>query len=126
MAFASPIRFLADMNISPKTVQSLRQQGWDITRVSQLLPVHTSDREILDYARQEEQVVVTQDLDFSNLLALVGYRRPSLITLRLATADPESITQRLLEVLPHIEQALTEGSAVTIGEVIVRVHMLPI
>ena len=33
------IRLLADMNISPKTVDALRQQGWDIIRVSQVLPM---------------------------------------------------------------------------------------
>lgn len=126
MAFVSHIRLLADMNISPKTVQALRQSGWDIARVSQFLPAQASDQEILDFARQEERVVVTQDLDFSNLLALGGHYRPSLITLRLAVADPASITKRLLEVLPRIDQVLMEGSAVTIEDTIVRVHRLPI
>ena len=31
------LRFLADMNISPKTVEDLQQQEWDIIRVSQVL-----------------------------------------------------------------------------------------
>jgi len=70
----SSIRFLANMNISPKTVESLSKKGWDIIRVSNILPVNTSDQEILDLARQEGRVVVTQDLDFSALLALGGFR----------------------------------------------------
>ena len=84
----SGIRFLANMNISPKTVDFLSKQGWDIIRVSNILPVNASDQEILDIARQERRVVVTQDLDFSALLALGGYDRPSLITLRLSLSDP--------------------------------------
>lgn len=75
---------LADMNISPKTVESLRQQGWDMVRVSNLLPVNVTDAEILDFARHQERAVVTQDPDFSALLALGGHDRPSLITLRLS------------------------------------------
>jgi len=36
-------RLLADMNISPKTVDALRQRGWDIIRVSQALRMDASD-----------------------------------------------------------------------------------
>lgn len=114
------------MNISPRTVEALKQQGWDTIRVSQLLPVDATDQEILDLARQEGRVVLTQDLDFSALLALGGYDRPSLITLRLSVSDPETVLQRLLEVLPRIEQALQEGCAVAIEEISVCIRRLPI
>ncbi len=120
------LRLLADMNISPKTVDALRKRGWDIVRVSQLLPVNASDQEILDLARQEGRVVVTQDLDFSALLALEGYHQPSLITLRLSGADLETVTQKLLELLPQLEQVLQEGCAVTVEDTLVRVRRLPI
>ncbi|MDE0297955.1 MAG: DUF5615 family PIN-like protein [Candidatus Poribacteria bacterium] len=45
------LRFLADMNLSPATVADLREQGWDILRVSQVLPMNTKDSEILKFAR---------------------------------------------------------------------------
>lgn len=118
------IRLLANMNIAPKTVEALQQQGWDIVRVSQFLPVDASDQEILDFARREGRVVVTQDLDFSALLALGGYEQPSLITLRLTMSDPETVTRRLLEILPGMKQVLRQGCAVTIEDVAVRVRRL--
>jgi len=120
------LRFLANMNISPKTVDALNRQAWDIVRVSNLLPVDTPDHRILEYARQEDRIIVTQDLDFSTLLAVGGHTRPSLITLRLSASDPETITRRLLEVLPRIEDALFRGCAVTIENVAVRIRHLPI
>jgi len=120
------IRFLANMNISPKTVAILRLQGWETIRVSDLLPVDATDDEILELARREDRVVVTQDLDFSALLALGGYDRPSLITLRLSVSDPETVTRRLLQVLPYMEQSLRDGCAVTIEDIAVRVRQLPI
>ena len=95
----TPIRLLADMNISPKTVDALQQQRWDVIRVSQVLPMDASDDEILGFARREGRVVITQDLDFSALLALGDYDQPSLITLPLAISDPETVTQRLVDVL---------------------------
>lgn len=120
------LRFLADMNISPKTVEALCQRGWDMIRVSQVLPVNALDQEILEFARREDRIVVTQDLDFSALLALGGYDRPSLITLRLFVSDPETVTLRLLEAFPRIGQSLREGCAVTIEDVAMRVRRLPI
>jgi predicted nuclease of predicted toxin-antitoxin system len=120
------IRFLADMNISPKTVKDLRAQGWDIVRVSQVLLVDAPDWEVLDFARKEGRVIVTQDLDFSTLLVLGGYENPSLITLRLAVSDPETITTVLLRSLASIRQAITEGSAVTIEDAAIRIRRLPI
>ena len=120
------LRFVADMNISPKTVAHLRQQGWDILRVSQVLPMDAEDSEILEFARQQNRVVVTQDLDFSSLLALGGYAKPSLITFRLLVSDPETITRKLLAIVPQIEDALEEGCAVTINDLTARVRRLPI
>lgn len=119
-------RFLADMNISPKTVAALQQAGWDIVRVSQRLPASASDDDVIALARHEQRVLLTQDLDFSTLIALSGATQPSLVTLRLLASDPESVTQRLLDVLPRIEDVLTEGCAVTVEETVVRVRRLPI
>ncbi len=119
-------RLLADMNISPKTVDALQQRGWDVIRVSQVLPKDAPDDEILNYARKEGRVVITQDLDFSALLALGGHERPSLISLRLSICDPETVTRRLVEVLPGLEEMLRRGSVVAINDVAVRIRGLPI
>ena len=94
--------------------------------MSQVLPMDAEDPEILMFARQQNRVIITQDLDFSSLLALGGYDKPSLITFRLSIPDPETITQRLLDVLPHVEDKLVEGCAVTIDDRKVRVRRLPI
>ncbi len=63
------LKLLADMNLSPLTVAALKADGYDIARVSSLLPATTADSVILHLARQQEMVIVTQDLDFSTLLA---------------------------------------------------------
>jgi predicted nuclease of predicted toxin-antitoxin system len=118
--------FIADMNISPQTVKTLLQHGWDILRVSDVLPANTPDLKILEFARCEGKIVITQDLDFSALLALSGYDHRSLITLRLLDSDPQIVTRRLLEVFPHIKRSLHLGCAVTMDEVTVRVRRLPI
>lgn len=120
------LRLLADMNISPQTVNALQEKGVDIVRVSRILPVTSSDAEILNLARKEKRVVVTQDLDFSSLLALGGFDSPSLITMRMTVSDPEAITKKLLEVLPEIQDVLSKGCAITVDDYSFRIRWLPI
>jgi predicted nuclease of predicted toxin-antitoxin system len=122
----APLRFIADMNISPLTVKALAAEGVDIVRVSSLLPANASDESILGLARQQGRVVITQDMDFSALLALGGHDQPSLVTLRLLDTDPDMVTQRLRQVLPQVEAALRRGCAVTVEDHAVRVRQLPI
>jgi predicted nuclease of predicted toxin-antitoxin system len=126
MVIETKIRYLADMNISPSTVASLSHMGWEIIRVSDVLPFNAADREILELARQRNMVVITQDLDFSMLLALGGFNRPNLITLRLSVSDPNTITNRLLDTVSQWEDSLRNGCAITIEDKSVRIRRLPI
>ncbi|HBE21162.1 MAG TPA: hypothetical protein DDW51_27120, partial [Cyanobacteria bacterium UBA11367] len=59
-------------------------------------------------------------------VALSGYNQPSLITLRLSSTDLNTVNQKLLEILPEIEQQLQAGSAITIEDTAVRIRQLPI
>ena len=120
------IRLLADVHISPKTVADLQKQGYEIMRSSEFLPANAPDINILEFARTENWVVLTQDLDFSMLVALSRYSQPSLITLRLSSAKPDIVTQKLLDVLPQIEEALQEGSAIIIQDESIRIRKLPV
>lgn len=120
------LQFLADVNISPITVQSLQEKGYDVIRSSDFLPANTPDIKILEIARQQNRIILTQDLDFSMLVAIRGYKKPSLITLRLSSAQPDFVTQRLLSVLPILQSELQEASAITIDDNSIRVRKLPI
>lgn len=120
------LRFVADVHISPLTVLALRQEGYDVVRVTEILPTTATDAEILELARAENRIVLTQDLDFSALVALGGYAQPSLVTLRLSSAQPDIVSRRLLEILLQLEQSLTEGFAITVDDNAVRLRKLPI
>ena len=52
------------MNISPLTVAHLKDRGWDILRVSEVMDQSTKDLVILGYAREYDKIIITQDLDF--------------------------------------------------------------
>lgn len=122
----APLHFLADVNISPITVAELQAQNWNATRVTSNLPPDANDEDILSHARQLDQVIVTQDLDFSTLLALGTHSQPSLVTLRISDSSPRAVSRRLLAVLPHVTDDLRSGAAVTITDEDLRVRSLPI
>jgi len=120
------LEFLANMNISPLTVEQLRKHGWNIVRVSEVMNKESKDIDILAYAQKQNKVVVTQDLDFSAILALSGYGKPSLINLRLENPRPDLVTTRIIDVVSTMEKELEEGVVVTIDETSARYRNLPI
>ncbi|OGW30723.1 MAG: hypothetical protein A3J81_07240 [Nitrospirae bacterium RIFOXYB2_FULL_43_5] len=62
-------KFIADIHISPITIQELKNRGYNIVRVTDKLPATSSDAEIIQLAYREQAVIITQDLDFSALIA---------------------------------------------------------
>ena len=83
------MRILADIRISPVTVTYLSDIGHDAIRVNEILPPDSSDRKIVDTAFKTDRVILTQYLDFSEIIALSGNIKPSLISLRLSSSRIE-------------------------------------
>jgi len=120
------LEFIANMNISSLTVNELKKLGWNIVRVSEILEVQTSDIELLSFAREHNKVLITQDLDFSALLAVGGYEKPSVINIRVENPNPDFITSRLVEVVSRMKKELEEGAIVSVDEVSARYRNLPL
>jgi predicted nuclease of predicted toxin-antitoxin system len=120
------LEFLANMNISPLTVEQLRKLGWSIIRVSEVMDRRSKDAEILAYAREHNRVIITQDLDFSMLLAVGGHAKPSVINLRLENAKPDFVTRRIIDAVSEMEKELEAGAVVSVDETSARYRNLPI
>ena len=114
------------MNISPLTVKQLKKLGWDVKRVSEILDKKSKDSEILKYAQKNNKIIITQDLDFSMLLAIGGYEKPSAINLRFENAKPDFVTKRIVEIVSLMEKELGEGIVVSADEESIRYRNLPI
>jgi len=122
----SELEFLANMNISPITVEKLRGLGWHIIRVSEIMDIKSKDLQILDYAKEHNKVLITQDLDFSAILAAKGYEKPSVISLRFDNAEPNFIADRIVEIVKEFEKELEEGIVLSVDEASARYRNLPI
>jgi len=120
------MRLLADLHISPRTVEFLRSLGHDVIRVNSILPITSSDISIVAYATNEQRIILTQDLDFSAIIALLGSKLPSLITLRLSSSRIEYVNAVLEKNLPMLEQDVLAGMIVTVEDDRIRRRSLPI
>lgn len=120
------MRALADMHIAPRTVTFLRSLGHDVVRVDELLVPTATDEAIVAAAAREGRCVLTQDLDFSAIVALSGRTVPSVVSLRLSSSRVERVNAVLQEVLPGMEKDLLDGAIVTVQDGRVRVRRLPV
>ena len=119
-------KLLADLHISPKTVEALRKSGYAISRVTDHLPPTATDQQIIELAERLQASILTQDLDFSALIARAGKTFPSLISLRVGNASPQDITRLLLALLPTVEKELLEGAIISVDDAGIRIRPLPI
>ncbi len=120
------MKFLADMGVSPLTVQALRQQGYNAVHLNEQGLDRLADSEILEKARQEDRIVLTFDLDFGDLLAVSADVAPSVVIFRLKNTVPAFVSARLLLVISECGEDLANGAIVTVENNRYRVRKLPI
>lgn len=120
------MRLLLDMGIAPSAAVALRRLGHDADHVEGRHGSRLSDREIVAVARAEARIIVTHDLDFTDLLALSGASAPSVITFRLRSMRPERVLTRLVAVLSAQRGDLEAGAIVSVSEAHTRVRYLPV
>lgn len=120
------MRFLADMGISPQTVEFLREAGYDALHLHEQGLHRLADPAILAKSQQEQRVLLTHDLDFGELVAASGAKLPSVITFRLRNMQPDNVNRHLQAVISDHHEILEQGAAITVTEGRIRVRALPI
>jgi len=120
------MKFLADMGVPLSTVQALREAGHDAAHLRELGLNRLPDPAVFAKGFAEGRVVLTFDLDFSDLLAQTNQRLPSVIIFRLRDARPTSVTPRLLSVLLGAAAELEKGAVIIVKDGHYRIRLLPL
>ncbi|WP_230646734.1 DUF5615 family PIN-like protein [Bradyrhizobium sp. Leaf401] len=120
------MRFLIDMNLSPSWVPFLQNAGFEVVHWSAVGAADASDRTLMQWAAARDHVVVTNDLDFSTILAATQRRKPSVIQIRADLLTPAAIGGAVLRALAQTERELAEGALVSIDPDRARVRILPL
>jgi predicted nuclease of predicted toxin-antitoxin system len=120
------MRFLIDMNLSPKWVGFLANAGFDAVHWSDLGSHDASDPELMLFAKAGGYVILTHDLDFGTILAATSGESPSVVQVRADDLRIASIGPQIISGLLQLRAELIEGALVTIEPDRVRVTVLPI
>lgn len=117
---------VVDMNLSPDWIALLAQHGFDARHWSSLGSHTAADSEIMRWARENDAIVFTHDLDFGILLAHTQANGPSVIQVRAQDVSPPHLASIVLAVLSTHGAALDAGALVTVEEATSRVRLLPL
>ncbi len=120
------MKFLADMGISPITVNFLYNLGYDAIHLHTLGLDQLPDSAILEKARFEDRIILTHDLDFGELTAASGASLPSVIVFRLRNMQPGYVNGYLHSIILQYAKVLENGAIISVTEGLIRVRNLPI
>lgn len=120
------MKIIIDMNLSPSWLSVLSQAGHTAIHWSSVGSHRAKDREILTWARENQHIVFTHDLDFGAILATTDADSPSVIQIRTQDPTPEHCGRIISDTLRRYANALSDGALISVDEVRARVHILPL
>lgn len=112
------LKFLADLNISERTVAYLQEKGIDIIRVSHNI---TEDQAIAELALRENRILITFDKDFGEIYYFYYRKALSVIVLSLKDHRSESVNNILERFILSSEITLVQQALLILYETRYRV-----
>ncbi len=120
------MKILIDMNLSPDWVSAFAAEDIESIHWSMVGDPRADDSDIMDYARKNDCVLFTHDLDFGTLLALTQAEDPSVVQVRAQNILPSHLADPLIAVLRTNEESLKQGALIVVDEGRERVRVLPL
>lgn len=120
------MKILVDMNLSPRWVDLLTNAGMKAAHWSTLGPANAPDAVIMAFARANDYVVLTHDLDFSAILAATHGDKPSVVQIRADDISPGAIGKPLIDALNQMAGELYRGTLLTVDPRRTRLRVLPL
>jgi predicted nuclease of predicted toxin-antitoxin system len=120
------MRFLLDMNLSPRLAYILSEAGLESLHWASVGPPEASDAVIMTFARDHDYVVLTYDLDFSAILAATQSLKPSVVQIRSGNISPGRLGPAILPLLRQMATELGNGAVLTIDLPKSRLRLLPL
>jgi predicted nuclease of predicted toxin-antitoxin system len=113
------MNFLADENVDAPIVQWLQTRGTNFLSIRHSSP-GISDREVIALAAAQDRIILTNDLDFGELIFHRGLTSAGIILVRV---NPPLPSLRLAAIQQHWEQILEHARG---NFIVVTLHKLRI
>jgi len=120
------MRLLLDQGLPRSSVEILRNKGWDIQHTGEVGMSRATDRQILEYARDEHRIVITLDSDFHAILAVENLDSPSVVRIRKEGLRGSELAELVESIWARIGQQLENGAMATITEKAMRIRKIPL
>jgi predicted nuclease of predicted toxin-antitoxin system len=120
------IKILLDQGLPRSSVPLLREDGWDVEHTGDIGLSHSTDTQILEYARKEQRVIITLDSDFHSILAVTNAASPSVVRIRIEGLRGPDLALLLKSSWPRIKTSIKKGAMVTIKESGIRIRNIPL
>lgn len=120
------MKLLVDMNLSPRWISFLTASKVEAVHWANIGSVNAMDAEIMAYAREHGYIVLTQDLDFSAILAVTRGIKPSVVQIRSEDLSPDVIGPKVVGALRQLGAQLDAGALVSVEPHRTKVRLLPL
>ncbi|RZM28128.1 MAG: hypothetical protein EOO88_10230 [Pedobacter sp.] len=120
------MKILIDMNLSLEWVQEFK--SFDITAVhwSTVGKFDAPDTDLMEWARNNDHIVFTHDLDFGTALALTKAEKPSVIQVRTQNVTVAHLSKMVVHTIHSHIDFLENGALIILDESKKRVRILPL
>ncbi|MDR1538422.1 MAG: DUF5615 family PIN-like protein [Clostridiales bacterium] len=120
------MKLLLDMNLPPCLAELITAQGIEAKHWHHIGAPDATDKEILEFALNNDFVLLTCDLDISAILSYTHGLKPSVIQLRTKEFKADSIIPLIVPILKNSSSELEQGAILTLDLIKMRVRLLPL
>jgi len=120
------ISILLDQGLPRSAASLLRDEGWDVLHTGDIGLSRYTDIQILEFARNNQRVIITLDSDFHTILALENASTPSVIRIRLEGLRGPDLALLIKRIWAKIEPQVKKGAMVTVTESGIRIRNIPL
>jgi len=120
------MKILIDMNLSPGWVQEFKRNNIEAVHWSAIGKFDAPDILLMDWARENEHIVFTHDLDFGTALALTKAAKPSVIQVRTQDVTIPHLSKMVISAIETYTDFLVKGALLVLDEDKNRIRILPL
>jgi predicted nuclease of predicted toxin-antitoxin system len=105
------VRLVADENCDYSLVIDLRSAGYDVVSIGEHM-AGAADETVIDFARSERRLLVTEDKDFGQLVFAAAKENSGVILIRYPALARSALTAAVLKLLSDSGESLYSRFAV--------------
>ncbi len=120
------MKVLVDMNLSPEWTKEFEIHNIEAIHWSGVGKFDAPDIVIMDWARENNHIIFTHDLDFGTALALTKAQKPSVIQVRTQNVIITNLSAIVVLTINTYSNLLDKGALIVLDEYKKRVRILPL